>query len=145
MELFGGKDVYPATEYLTDVRNTVWRELDGTGRVKVDPLRQSLQWEHIQDLGSNVQRNIGYLYQAELKALDASIKAALPRAADKATRAHLETARVKIAAALDVKSRSGAQAFQPPMPQAPSGSDPDGSEWRPTKTTNGCPGEFMAR
>jgi hypothetical protein len=41
------------------------------------------------------------LYRGELKALDGEVRAALAKAADPATRRHLEDTRVEIASALD--------------------------------------------
>ncbi|HEX2191250.1 MAG TPA: zinc-dependent metalloprotease, partial [Longimicrobiaceae bacterium] len=109
--------VYTLGEMLTDLRRGIWSELEG-GSVSVDPFRRSLQRTWLAEVEARVAppaRPAGSsplaavpteapaLLRGELRALDAQIRAALPRAADRATRLHLEAARDGIARVLEPK------------------------------------------
>lgn len=115
-EAVDGAGAYGPTEFLADVRKGIWRELDAP-RIKVDAYRRNLQHSYL-DLVNNklngaAANPVGFngffaassderpLYRADLKLLDASIAAALAKAADRETRAHLEGARDQIAKILD--------------------------------------------
>jgi hypothetical protein len=112
-------------DFLAAVRKGIWKELDAT-QVKVDACRRNLQHAYL-DL-ANVKINGSApslpaglpaellsqiatgssadekpLYRAELRALNASVVAALGKTADRETRAHLEGARDQIAKILDPK------------------------------------------
>ncbi len=144
-EALDGAAAYAPTEFLGDVRKGIWKELDAP-QVKVDAYRRNLQRAYL-DLVNNklngaapaipAGRPPGLpaaffatsgderpFYRAELRALHAAAGAALAKAADRATRAHLEGARDQIAKILDPK-------FAPPSAAAtPSGrpfgvDDPD--------------------
>jgi hypothetical protein len=102
---------------MADVRHGIWREIDA-GPVKIDVYRRNLQNSYV-DLLSNklnsrpaVADDYRALIRAELRDLNTAIGTALPRAADRETRAHLMDARDQIAKALDPK-------FAAPAPTAP--------------------------
>jgi hypothetical protein len=107
----------------------VWKELDAPA-VKVDAYRRNLQRAYL-DV-ANAKLNGGGpatpampgapaamfltsgdekpLYRAELKALDAALRAALARTADRETKAHLEGARDQIGRILDPRFAAPAAA-----------------------------------
>ncbi|MEO8450238.1 MAG: zinc-dependent metalloprotease [Gemmatimonadota bacterium] len=117
---------YPLGEMLEDVRSGLWREL-GAGRVGIDPFRRELQRSYLAIARAKINpvapvlppglppefaalfgparptSDIKALFRSELRSLDASLKAALPRAADRETRAHIADARDEIAKILDPK------------------------------------------
>jgi len=131
-----GGPAYTAAELLTTVRKGVWKELDSP-QVKIDAYRRNLQDAFLELVntklngtaepaaagrGGNGGGRGGRgtppksddempFYRAELRALNASITAALPKATDHDTKAHLEGARDQIAKILDPK-------FLPPAPVA---------------------------
>jgi hypothetical protein len=102
-ETMNPKTAYPAVDFLAGVKMAVWGELN-QAHVKIDTYRRNLQRAYL-DLaiaratGSNTEERS--LYRAELKSLDASILRAVSASTDKETRAHLDSARQQIAAALD--------------------------------------------
>jgi hypothetical protein len=112
--------VYPLSEMLTDVRHAIWSELDQP-RVAIDPFRRSLQRSWLSQADESINpspaviitpspsprrqrgnlnfvpnNDVRALIRAELLSLDDSLKAAINRAADKETRAHLIDARAEI-------------------------------------------------
>ena len=94
---------WKAVDFLAAVQAGIWSEL-GKTQVKIDAYRRNLQRAYL-DLavarvnGANTEERS--LYRAELKSLDASILRAMSASVDKETRAHLDSARQQIAAALD--------------------------------------------
>jgi hypothetical protein len=123
-EAIDGQSAYTPSEFLTDVRKGVWKELDAS-QVKIDAYRRNLQRAYL-DLvnaklngpGPAVPGNLpaGFpmatfassgdekpFYRAELKALNLAIGAAIAKAQDRETKAHLEGARDQIAKMLDPK------------------------------------------
>ena len=121
-----GTAAYQPTTFLGDVRKGLWSEL-AAGTVTIDPYRRNLQRAHLELASARITPSADEaraLYRGELKALDAEVRAALPKATDAATRRHLEDARVAIAGALD------------PQRLAP----PDGPAARPA----GAPGRGLA-
>jgi len=129
-----GTAAYTAAELLATVRKGIWKELDSS-QVKIDAYRRNLQNAYLELVNSKLNgatetaapqggRGGGGFgaraaaprsddekpfYRAELRALNASISAALAKATDHDTKAHLEGARDQIAKALDPK-------FLPPSP-----------------------------
>ncbi|HYL34955.1 MAG TPA: zinc-dependent metalloprotease, partial [Bryobacteraceae bacterium] len=117
-EAIDGATAYGASEFVDDVRKGIWKELDSS-QVKIDAYRRNLQHAYLDLLNSKLNApaaggfaGLGFfaasadekpLYRAELKALSAAIAAALPKAADRETRAHLEGARDQIVSILDPK------------------------------------------
>ena len=135
-EAIDGSAAYPPSEFLATVRKGVWRELDAP-QVKVDAYRRALQHTYL-DLvnaklnpppaaaaaafpgqapgggrggrgGAAASEDEKPMYRAELRALGASVNAAIAKAADHETKAHLEGVRDEIAKILDPK-------FLPPAP-----------------------------
>lgn len=98
-----GAAAYQPTTFLGDVRKGPWSELAAPS-VTIDPYRRNLQRAHLELASARITPSADEaraLYQGELKALDAEVRAALPKATDAATRRHLDDARVAIAGALD--------------------------------------------
>jgi hypothetical protein len=134
-ETLDGNLAYSPSEFLTTVRKGVWKELEGT-QVKIDTYRRELQRSYLQTVNTKVNPPTaaatatpaaalpeGFrrppssgdekpLYRSELHSLSAAITAAIPKAADRETKAHLEAAKDEIARILDPK-------FAPASPAAP--------------------------
>lgn len=107
-------DVYGAADLLTDVRRGLWSEVRA-GSVSIDPFRRNLQRAYLEEVdrklnpprtgeGSSIPvsaapapGDVPALLRGDLRQLDQEIAAALPRAADRTTRLHLEDARIRIA------------------------------------------------
>ncbi len=128
-----GSSAYTAAELLSTVRKGVWKELDGT-TVKIDAYRRNLQNAYLELVNTKLNGATAApaaaaaagggrggaaarsddekpFYRAELRALNTSISAAIAKATDHDTKAHLEGARDQIAKILDPK-------FLPPAPAA---------------------------
>jgi uncharacterized protein DUF4953/uncharacterized protein DUF5117/uncharacterized protein DUF5118 len=112
-------DVYPLSEMLSDVRTGIWGELSQS-RVAIDPFRRELQrsWftlarnklnppplnvppgappQLVQLFGpARATSDVRSLFRAELRAVEQQAAAAIPRAANRETRAHLEDMRDQI-------------------------------------------------
>ena len=101
-----GAKAYAPSEFLSDVRHGIWSELSEPS-VKISAYRRNLQDGYIEDLAVKInERTAGMgevraLLRAELRALNGEIGAALPKAADAETRAHLAADRDNIATALN--------------------------------------------
>lgn len=115
-EAIDGAVAYRPSDFMSDVRRGIWSEIEA-GPVKIDVYRRNLQNSYI-DLLSNklnvrpsVTDDYRALIKAELRDLSNALNAAMPRATDRATRAHLADARDQIAKALDPK-------FAPPTTPA---------------------------
>jgi hypothetical protein len=128
-----GNLAYSPTEFLSTVRKGVWKELDGA-QVKIDTYRRELQRSYLQSVNTKLNPapvpaatavpSVGGftmprppssgdekpLYRSELRALSAAIGAAIPKAADRETKAHLEAAKDEIARILDPKFAPAAPA-----------------------------------
>jgi hypothetical protein len=134
-EALDGNLAYSPVEFLASVRKGIWRELEGTA-VKVDPYRRELQRSYLHEINTKlnpVERAAtpGFptpdggptplrvtssgdekpMYRTELRALAASISAAMAKTTDHETKAHLEASRDEISKILDPK-------FAPPAPAA---------------------------
>lgn len=117
-----GNTSYAPAEFVSDVRKGVWKELDAS-RVVVDEYRRNLQRAYLDivnqklnpgpaqspttvqallaaatNITSGDERGV---YRAELRALNASLGAALARTTDRATRAHIEASRDQISKILN--------------------------------------------
>ena len=119
-ETLQGTTVYRPVDFLADVRKAVWRELE-IPQIKIDAYRRNLQRAYLDLANAKINGNtvvpVGAppalagafgasgdekpFYRAELRALDRSIVAALPRTMDRETRAHLEAVRDQIVRILD--------------------------------------------
>jgi hypothetical protein len=128
-EAIDGTSAYTPSEFLTDVRKGVWKELDAP-QVKIDAYRRNLQRAYLDlvngKLNGPAQATPANLpagfpaaflassgdekpfYRAELKALNSAIGAALAKAPDRETKAHLEAARDQISKILDPKFATSA-------------------------------------
>ena len=123
-EALDGAAAYKPVELLSDMRRGIWSELE-SGPVRIDVYRRNLQNSYIDALSNklNVRPSVTDDYRAlikmELRDLSTAIAAAMPRAADRQTRAHLADARDQIAKALDPKFAAPA----PALPLNPFGFD----------------------
>jgi hypothetical protein len=134
-ETLDGNLAYSPVEFLATVRKGVWKELDGTA-VKIDPYRRELQRSYLQAINTKlnpperaatpampVQIPEGFtlprtitsgdekpMYRAELRALNASIGAAIAKTSDHETKAHLEASRDEVSKILDPKFAPAAPA-----------------------------------
>jgi len=133
-----GGAAYTAAELLSTVRKGVWKELDAPS-VKIDAYRRNLQNAYLELVdtklngatptpGAAAQAGGGRggrgapaksddekpFYRAELRALNTSLTAAIAKATDHDTKAHLEGAKDQVAKILDPK-------FLPPAPAAAAG------------------------
>jgi hypothetical protein len=124
-----GASAYAPEDFLAASRRAVWRELDAD-HVRVDAYRRNLQRAWLDLANTKVNSSqvtpaglppelagvIGGsgdekpFYRAELRTVSAQISAALAKAADRETRAHLEGARDQIARILDPKFNQGGNA-----------------------------------
>ncbi len=136
-ETLDGTRAYAPTEFLSSVRKGIWKELDAP-QVKIDAYRRGLQRSYLTLInnklnppitavaaafpgqapggrggrgGASTSGDEKPMYRAELRALSTSITAALAKATDHETKAHLEAARDEITKILDPK-------FLPPAPTA---------------------------
>jgi hypothetical protein len=124
--LSNGSRPYRLTEMLSDVRGGIWSEL-GETRVAIDPFRRELQRSYLTLVGvkldppepssgqggggrfarlaapARATSDVQAAFKSELRALDGNIRRALPNAADRITRAHLEDARDQIRDMLEPK------------------------------------------
>jgi hypothetical protein len=125
-ETLDGAAAYRPTELLDDVRKGIWSEL-AAPQVKVDAYRRNLQRAYLELYDEKLngraasEDDVRALVRAELRTLSQEIAAAMPRAADRLTRAHLADAKDQIARILDPK-------FIPPAPAAQAGAGRPGSD-----------------
>ncbi len=107
-EALDGAAAYRPADFLADVRRGIWNELDAAS-VRIDAYRRNLQRAYLDLVNERlngrqpVADDQRAFYRGELRALDRSLAAALPKAADRETRWHLQDARDQIARALDPK------------------------------------------
>jgi hypothetical protein len=107
-EAIDGMAAYKPSDFMLDVRKGIWSELEA-GPIRIDVYRRNLQNSYIDLLSTklNVRPSVTddyrALIKAELRELSNAIGAAMPRATDRQTRAHLADARDQIAKALDPK------------------------------------------
>ena len=116
-----GAAAYQPPDFLADVRNGVWSELNAP-KVTIDAYRRNLQRAYLDIVNNKLNTPpapapqglpAGFAaafvtsgderpaYRAEIRALNASVGAALARATDRTTRAHLEGVRDQIARILN--------------------------------------------
>jgi hypothetical protein len=115
-EAIDGMASYKPPDFMSDVRRGIWSEIEA-GPVKIDVYRRNLQNSYIDLLSAKLNGRPAViddyraLIKAELRDLSNAIGAAMPRAVDRQTRAHLADVRDQIAKALDPK-------FAPPAAPA---------------------------
>ena len=116
--------MYSPGELLTEVRRSIWSELNASS-VAIDPFRRSLQRAFLAQAdaklnssgasvivisgggprrGSAPNSDVRALMRGELVDLDASLRAALDRATDRTTRLHILDSRAEIKRILDPKN-----------------------------------------
>jgi hypothetical protein len=128
-EAFDPSGSYNPVDFLNDVREGIWSELAGSGRVRIDAYRRNLQRAYVETLALRVNGRAAAaddaraLFRAELSTLDVELGRAQPRADDGMTRAHLDDIRMVIARALDPAIREAPAA--PAGALSPFGIDPD--------------------
>ena len=110
-------DVYTVGDMVADLHAGVWGELDG-GAVRVDVYRRNLQRALLEAIEAELapagagqtyggqkqaawNSDVRPVLRGELRALDRELAQALPRAADRMTRLHLEDVRAEIERILD--------------------------------------------
>ncbi|WP_420384740.1 zinc-dependent metalloprotease [Roseivirga sp.] len=112
-----GNQAYSIIELTADIRNGIWSELRGGNAI--DTYRRNLQRAHIERLetlltedepntrfGDSVdasQSDIRAIARAELKRLQSTIRAAIPRTSDSMSKIHLEDALERVNSILDPK------------------------------------------
>lgn len=136
---------YAPADFLADVRRGVWKELEGASPVKLDAYRRNLQRAYLEIFNDRINRpatapsmpgipgftppptteDVRPFFRSELRALNASVAAAISRTADRATRAHLEDVKDQIAKILDPKF--ALPTAQPATGTAGRGLEPDGT------------------
>lgn len=104
-EALNGKAAYGMLELFSDVRDGIWSELSA-GKT-IDTYRRNLQSGYIDRMETLMkdtsQSDISSVARAELKTLQARIKAAIPRTSDRMSKIHLEDALEKVNSILDPK------------------------------------------
>jgi hypothetical protein len=132
-EALDGAGAYGPAEMMADVRNGVWSEL-AAPQVQIDVYRRNLQRAYLELLNTKLNGtgaaaatdDARALARAELQALSVTINAAMPKAGDRLTRAHLADARDRIAKSLDPKFAPPAAPAGPGgFPGFPGGDDDD--------------------
>ena len=104
-EAVDGPGAYAPTDFLADLRDGLWSELDWA-QVTTDAYRRGVQRLYLELIDdqlngrSPADGDARPFLRGELRALDAAVAAALARAADRATTLHLEDARDQIARTL---------------------------------------------
>ncbi len=113
-EAIDGAAAYRAADFLADVRRGVWSELSAAN-VQVNAYRRGLQRGYIDLMAGKISGrapatdDARALARVELQTLSQEIAAAMAKATDRTTKAHLGDSRDQIAKALDPK-------FAPPAP-----------------------------
>ena len=104
-------DRFTAAELLTTLRDRIWTQLGGDGRVEIGSVARNLQREWLDTMllwaqlppGVVMSTDLQGLYRHCLRELAGRIDQALQREADFATRAHLTEARSRITRALEAQ------------------------------------------
>jgi hypothetical protein len=91
---FDPKNAFKTSELFSNVRRSIWSELDGKGAVDISMLRRQLQRAHVEKLMALVDdqkasADAAALARADLGSIARSVKAARERPADAAVKAHL--------------------------------------------------------
>ena len=112
---------YNPVEFLADVRHGIFGELSGPS-VTIDAYRRNLQNGYVESLSEKINartsglEEVRAIYRGDLEALSGEVGAAIAKAKDSQTRAHLEAVKDNIAKALDPKVP-----FSPATPPAAAG------------------------
>lgn len=129
-EAMDGKGSYAPTDFLADVRKGIWKELEGGRAVRIDAYRRNLQRAYLELMNERLNmppvpvpvipgftfppgtEDVRPFFRGELRAVSATVTAAMARTGDRETRLHLEDVKDQIARILDPK-------FAPPAPATP--------------------------
>jgi len=117
-EAIDGAAAYKATDFLRDLRQGIWREL-ASPDVKIDAFRRATQRLFLEAMADRLNGrqpatdDARAFFRGELRSLAASLRAATPKAMDRATRLHLEDAQDQIGKALDPKIARATPAATP--------------------------------
>jgi hypothetical protein len=104
-----GAAAYAPTQFLAELRAGIWSELR-TPAQAIDPYRRNTQRIYLDtidnrlNVGAEPSPEVRALYKGELRSLRAQIVSAIPAAADRATRLHLEDSRDTIDEILDPRA-----------------------------------------
>jgi hypothetical protein len=105
-EAIDGDAAYAATDFLADLRAGLWSEIESPD-IRIDAWRRNVQRVYLELIDGQLNGrqpaagDVRPFLRGELRALDGTVGAALERAADRATRLHLEDVRDTIARTLD--------------------------------------------
>ena len=122
-EAIDGPAAYAPTDFLADLRDGLWQELDAA-QVRTDAYRRGVQRAYLELIDgqlngrSPADGDARPFLRGELRTLDRNIAGALARASDRATRLHLEDARDQIARTLSPPAVSRASGDQNGFVQA---------------------------
>lgn len=142
-ETLDGPQAYRPADFLADLRRGIFSELAAT-QVRVDAGRRNLQRLYLELMAERLNGRTPVsddqrpLFRAELRAIAAEAARALPRAADRTTRAHLEDLRDQANRALDPK-------FLPPAPATPTTGQPQRPSWEDTEEAHACWPDLVIR
>jgi hypothetical protein len=104
-----GASSYSAVQFLRDVRAGIWSELSSPARA-INPYRRNTQRLYLDTVDNRLngagepEAEVRSLLRGELRALRAQVVAAIPSAADRASRLHLEDSRDQIDEILDPRA-----------------------------------------
>ncbi len=134
-EAIEGEKAYKASDFLSDLRKGLFRELNDVA-VSSDAFRQSLQQAYVQTTGDRVnspsaEPAVRSLMRAELKNLSADLLRAQAKQATASVKAHMEDLRDHIAKILDPK-------FQPAVTSTPGLLQVRREFWDPTIDPEMC-------
>lgn len=114
-EAIDGGAAYRPTDFLRDVRTGIWSEVYRQAPVRIDAYRRNLQRAYIDTLAERVNGrqaasdDARAFFRGELRTLDTDLRQSRVRAADSATRMHIDDVRTQIARALDPTVQAPAQ------------------------------------
>lgn len=142
-ETLDGAQAYRAAQFLADLRGGLFAEL-AAPQVRVDAARRNLQRLYLELVADRLNGRAPVsddqrpLLRAELRAIAAEAAGALPKAADRTTRAHLEDLRDQANRALDPK-------FLPPAPTTPATGQPQRPSWEELEAPHTCWPDLVIR
>jgi hypothetical protein len=112
-------DAYTVADLAGDLRSGIWGEI-AASRVRIDVFRRNLQRAHVAALDEVINGPRGGdarpILRGEVIELQRLVRAAVPRAADAATRLHLEDLGLEIERVLDPSKRPALPAAAPRPP-----------------------------
>ncbi len=142
-ETLDGPQAYRPAEFLADLRRGIFAELAGP-EVRVDAARRNVQRLYLELMADRLNGRTPVaddqrpLFRAELRTIASEAARALPRAADRTTRAHLEDLRDQAHRALDPK-------FLPPTPATAGAGQPQRPSWEEEPASLSCWPDLVIR